>query len=319
LVGFAAFAGFMAFHLTDTDAIVERSAFLLQFFVALGITIRPLRNLGEQLSRYHESMGALNRNLDLFGSGEKAPRPSQAKQQAPCADFAEVKIENLELRIGEQTMSVDDVALMPGEMTALVGRSGAGKSSVIKCLSGLIEPKVWQANLSWSDFCQKTALVSQYPFLFQGSLRENLAYGSERDISDQEMREMLVAVGLEDILQHQPRPLEQPVSALASAYSGGQLQRLVLARALLRDRSILLLDEVTAALDRENEIRIFSLLRSIATDKKKSILVVTHRLATLPQFDRVWFMQEGSPCVAGAHENLQASNSEYAAFLLANA
>ena len=186
---------------------------------------------------------------------------------------------------------------MRGRSVAVVGPSGAGKSTLIKTLVGLIQPKEWLSqDTPWEAFGQNCSFVSQQPFLFNASLRENLRYGLEREASDDEILALIDDLGLQHLIESHPKGLDTQVTSLQSNLSGGQLQRLVLVRALLRDQAFLVMDEATSAVDAQNEEMITKLVLSRVKSQRTGLVFVTHRLRWLALFDEIWFIEMAFWC-----------------------
>jgi ABC-type multidrug transport system fused ATPase/permease subunit len=191
----------------------------------------------------------------------------------------------------------DDLFINPGKTIAVVGPSGSGKSSLLRVLAGLVPPQKWQANVPWFELRTRSAMVSQTPFLFKDSLRKNLLYGftATSDHTDAELSiwRALAAVNLDELIKSMPDQLDASFNPLDANLSGGQVQRLVIARALLRNPKLLLLDEATSAVDVASE---FDITRRLVDDTKsqgRCLISVTHRLQWLSFYDEIWFVEAG--------------------------
>ncbi len=270
---------------------------LFQFFAVLGIMIKPLKSIGEQLSRYHETKGILKQGLATF-----AAVAQEGADQGPV--LAAVRglsypIEACELSYKEGfSLRAEAITLKPGLSIAIIGPSGAGKSSLLKVFSGLLPPTVWKSPYSWEELRRDATLVSQKPFLFSGTIRENLLYGHEdgslaRAASDEDLTDALEFVGIRREFHQMGQGLDTALNFMQSSLSGGQLQRLTIARALLRPETYLLMDEVTSAIDPVAEGQITKKLIERARDKRQGLIFVTHRLSQLELFDEVWFCESG--------------------------
>lgn len=267
---------------------------LLQFFAVLGILIRPLKSIGEQLSRYHETKGILRQSLRTFSEVESGAA-SQLPARPRGRGAESFRIEALALSHRSQfSLRAQDLEIRPGVSVAIIGPSGGGKSSMLKAFSGLLPPDLWQANAPWELLRQESSLVSQKPFLFSASIRENLVYGlSDAQPSDQELREVLDFVGLSSELLAMGQSLDTSIDFIQTPLSGGQLQRLTIARALLRPHAYLLMDEVTSAIDPIAEAQLTRRLIERAHSRSQGLLFVTHRMSQLRLFDEVWFCEAG--------------------------
>ncbi|MCX6130572.1 MAG: ATP-binding cassette domain-containing protein, partial [Proteobacteria bacterium] len=170
---------------------------------------------------------------------------------------------------------------------------GSGKSSLIKILAGLLKASDWQATETLSSVTNSATLVSQKPFLFSASIRENLLYGHPTGFDDARLYQELEFVGLRSELAAMDQTLDSPIDFIQTALSGGQMQRLTIARALLREQPLLLMDEVTAAIDPLAEEALTRRLIERAHAENICLLFVTHRLQQLAYFDEIWFCEAG--------------------------
>jgi|LauGreDrversion4_2_1035121.scaffolds.fasta_scaffold03876_2 subfamily B ATP-binding cassette protein MsbA len=284
---------------------------MLQFFVALGLLLRPLREIGEQLARYHETKGALASSIEVFeamithaqNDAVASPYPSLNKVQKQAV----IKLTEIKAGMdGKCRFQAENLELNSGKTVAVIGPSGSGKSTLLKTLAGLAHPISWRSDCNWSEFASRVSMVSQDPFLFDDTLRENLIYGLETDQipSDEEIWAALATVNIADEVKSWPLGLMSRLRAIGSNISGGQLQRLVIARAILRRRPFWLLDEATAAVDVRSERDITMRLIEASQREHRVMLAVTHRLTWLSAFDQVWFVEDGRVTMVGPHEDL---------------
>jgi ABC-type multidrug transport system fused ATPase/permease subunit len=220
-----------------------------------------------------------------------------------------VDIKDAEVSYGSRVaFKGKNLALAAGRAVAIIGPSGAGKSTIVKSLAGLVKPSKWDASMPWSEVTGHTTLVSQSPFLFKETLRGNLVYGLPDDLKSLTTDEMLWGalrvVNLEDAVKGLTHGLESKFNPLETNLSGGQIQRLVIARAMLRRPSILMLDEATSAVDVATEHDISTRLISTVHETGTILLAVTHRLRWLDLYDQVWFVENGDVTMTGTHREL---------------
>lgn len=270
-----------------------QSGELLQFLLTLGVIIRPLKSIGEQISRLQETMGIIRRSVDTFSDVEEEAyrNPDRTILLTP---ISELNIERLDVRYGAGfELRARGLSLKAGERIAIIGPSGGGKSTLLKCLAGLYEPKVWEASIPWKTLKDNAALVSQKPFLFSGTIVDNLNYGLDVPRSEKEVLESLAYVGLDREFKEKNQGLTSELDFLQGSLSGGQLQRLTIARGLLRPHSLLLMDEVTSAIDPAAEESITRRILERSAHEGRMLLYVTHRLSQLPSFDQLWFCEKG--------------------------
>jgi subfamily B ATP-binding cassette protein MsbA len=297
LVGFLMFAAILWAVTREVQGFRLEASQLLQFFAALGIVLRPLKSVGEQLARYHETKGILKQSLETFATVRELAETRRSIDPAikPWNPDEGLRIEKISVAYKEGfRLTADDLVLEPGKTVALIGPSGAGKSSLIKVLAGLLQAEDWKADHGLDAIVQAATLVSQKPFLFSASIRDNLLYGHPTGRSDEEIWKELEFVGLGAELSAMSQTLDSPVDFIQTPLSGGQMQRLTIARALLRPQPLLLLDEVTAAIDPLAEEAITRRLIERCQAKKLCLLFVTHRLQQLPYFDEIWFVEAGT-------------------------
>ena len=268
---------------------------LLQFFAALGFLLRPIKGIGEQLSRYHETMGLLKSSLDAFDARAEDRFPPRLLSDPSANSFPSWTLQKMRIQYGEGfTLQTSDLTLRPGSAVVLIGPSGAGKSTLIKCFAGLYAPAIWEAEKSWQEVVSASNFVSQAPFLFTASMRDNLLYGIRGPMpSDESIWEALQFVGIDRELLEKGMSLDSTLDFLQSPLSGGQMQRLTVARALLRQKPLLLMDEITAAIDPVAEEILVQKLLDYCRTRAVSLIFVTHRLRQLALFDQVWFCEEG--------------------------
>lgn len=289
------------------------SASVVQFFAALLLVFRPLKNLGLQLAQYGETRGSMEDALLLYRSFQNLSDPSEASpshldQEGP------IKIAVGKTFYPDRDITVEfrDLELQAGKAIAVVGPSGGGKSSLIKTLSGLLEPSEWQANQSIKDVSAKTSMVSQFPFLFNDTVRSNLSYGAT-DMKQEDLPAALETVGLLATKGHDIH-LDDELGPGLRNVSGGQRQLLTIARGILRDKSIWLFDEPTSAVDPQMEGVLMTNLFRQCREQSKCMIMVTHRLSYLESFDEVWFFKDGELHSQGTHQNLMEKNVEYRKF-----
>jgi ATP-binding cassette subfamily B protein len=250
--------------------------------------------------------------LDLPTPGE-AVRPPLVPTRGKV-EFAEV---NFAYRTGRPVLRNLSFAAEPGVVTALVGPSGGGKTTVFNLIMKLYQPQTGMilvdgqsiAGVSGRSLRSHIAYVGQDPFLFRGTIRENIALG--RDVaSDADIAAAARAAHAEDFIAALPAGYDTQVGELGAQLSGGQRQRIAIARALIRDATIILLDEPTAALDNESE---FAAQRAMAKlIEGRTTLVIAHRLHTITSAKTIFYLEDGEIVEAGRHDQLIAAGGRYA-------
>ncbi|MDX1801975.1 MAG: ATP-binding cassette domain-containing protein, partial [Marinobacter sp.] len=205
-----------------------------------------------------------------------------------------------------------------GNTLALVGATGSGKSTLIKLLLRFYDPSEGDIrvddqsirSVSLRSLREAIGLVSQDVFLFEGSIRDNLAYGSP-GASDEQIIDAARTAEAWEFIAALPEGLSSPVGERGIRLSGGQRQRLSLARALLKDPPILVLDEATSAVDNETEAAIQRSLKRIGHNR--TVIMIAHRLSTIVDADTIAVIDNGTVIESGTHASLLARNGAYAA------
>jgi subfamily B ATP-binding cassette protein MsbA len=231
---------------------------------------------------------------------------------------SDIVLNGVSLSYGDAKV-LDDLSLIAkaGQTTALVGASGAGKSTIFNLLTRLIDPQsgtvtIGGVPLKDMDINQLRGLfsvVTQEALLFDETLRENIVLGRE-NVSDAELQSVLEAAHVADFLPKLEHGLDTRVGPRGSALSGGQRQRVVIARALLRNTPILLLDEATSALDAQSEKVVQQALDRLS--QGRTTIVIAHRLSTIRGADKIVVMDRGQIMDEGKHEELLARGGIYA-------
>ncbi|MEN1927980.1 lipid A export permease/ATP-binding protein MsbA [Luteimonas sp. MJ250] len=223
----------------------------------------------------------------------------------------------LRYRSGEGS-ALDDVSFRaaPGTVTAIVGRSGSGKTSLVRLVPRFYEPSAGRITLDGvplgdyplADLRRQIALVGQRVALFDDTVAANIAYGIDAPLES--IRAAAEAANAWEFIERLPQGLDTPIGENGSLLSGGQRQRLAIARAILRDAPILILDEATAALDTESERLVQDALQRLMPDR--TTLVVAHRLSTIEHADQVLVFDQGRIVEQGTHAQLLAQGGLYA-------
>jgi|GEM_PF-2007661 len=204
-----------------------------------------------------------------------------------------------------------------GETLAIAGHSGAGKSTIISLACGIVRPSggriqlegIDASELTEEDVWRSVSLVSQDIYLRDATLRENLRYGLE-GATDDELTYALTRAGLGELLRQLPDGLDTMVGQRGKRFSGGERQRIAIARAVLRDRPLLILDEATSHLDAEREESILDAIDAVAGNR--AVLVVAHRTSAIERADRVVMIEHGGVIERGTHAELIAAGGRYA-------
>jgi ATP-binding cassette subfamily C protein CydD len=256
---------------------------------------------------------------------EKAPVKSTESSKRGAVDGVAVGIELKDVTFtypGAEDPAIRNLSMtiVPGETIALIGKSGSGKTTVTNLLLRTLDPQsgqilfdgIAEEELSLEWIREQISLVPQDPFLFYGTVRENLTMAKEH-ATDEELMAAITAAELKDFVDASPDGLETRVGDQGMALSGGQAQRLAIARALLKDAPIVILDEPTSQIDVETETLLNRALERLCASK--TVLLIAHRLSTIEQADRIIVMDQGMLAESGTKAELLAQGGIYATML----
>ncbi len=288
----------------------------MSFVTALLLAQDPARRLSQIRVTLKSSMVGIGMVNQVLHDDRSEPEQTEMLPVSPVGLSIAFRDVQFSYRPGTPVLKNFTLTVKPGEMVALVGPSGAGKSTVFSLLlkffdhdSGVIEIGGRNINdISVQSLRQSISYVGQNNFIFSGSLRDNLTLGRE-EVSDDVVIAACRSVGLHDQIMALEKGYDTPAGELGSLISGGQAQRLNIARAIIKDAPILLLDEVTSALDAENEELVRSYMHSQVG--KKTVLVIAHRLSTIRQADKIALMEGGRVQAFGSHQELMKGNEYY--------
>ncbi|MHA2758217.1 ABC transporter ATP-binding protein [Aeromonas dhakensis] len=213
-----------------------------------------------------------------------------------------------------------DLAVAPGSMTALVGASGSGKSTVLRLIArffdvgegAVLVGGVDVRAMSGETLASHISQIFQDAYLFQGTIADNIRIGKP-EASDAELLHAAHQAGVSEIVERLPLGLDTQVGEGGARLSGGERQRIAIARALLKDAPILLVDEATAALDAENQAAITETLARLRG--KRTLIVIAHQLSTVAMADQIVVLDDGMVCEQGPHAVLSRQPGRYAHFL----
>ena len=320
ILGGAAVIGLGGLRVIDGGMTV---GMLMGFYIVAGNFLRPVGRLVQFADMLQVLEADLQRLHDVFDATEDPLLTADAARPAASVAHLGGRLRlagRLALRDvtfgyrrnGTPLIENFSLALEPGQRVAVVGATGSGKSTLVLLLSGIHAP--WSGEVSFDGtplaevprdvLTASVAVVSQRPFLFAGTVRDNLTLWNPTV-----PREKLIAAArdalMHDTISERPGGYDSLVEEGGRNFSGGQRQRLEIARALVRDPSILVLDEATCALDAISEVRIDDALRR----RGCTCLIVAHRLSTIRDCDRIVVLDQGRQVQAGTHEELLADEA----------
>ncbi|WP_411845779.1 ABC transporter ATP-binding protein [Roseibacillus persicicus] len=282
---------------------------LVMYFLLLSLFYEPVNNLRQLNQLFLSSRAAADRVFEILDS-ENEPNLENAK--ALPNDFAaQVEFKDLSFSYGDDSPTLTDVNLraLPGQTVALVGPTGAGKSTIVNLLPRFYTYQKGHilidghelAELDKSSLRENIGYVTQEAFLFNGTVRDNLLL-ARRNATEEQLWAALSNACCESFVKALPQQLDTNVGERGVKLSGGEKQRLSIARALLKDPPILLLDEATASVDTETEHLIQTALDRLM--QNRTVFVIAHRLSTIKNADRIYVLDQGRVVEQGTHEEL---------------
>ena len=317
LAGGMAFAAVLAFVAWRASAHGSPIANLIGFISALAIMAPSLRALGTLSAVWQEGAAAIERIFALLDDAPEIQEIPNAKDLN--IKKGEVRFDEVALAYGKNVKVLHGISFcaQAGQTLALVGPSGAGKTSVLNLIPRLYDPQAGNVLIDDTPIDQVTlaslrramALVSQDAVLFEGSIYENIAFGRLTARKDEVITAAKKAAAHDFILE-QPDGYETEVGAGGQRLSGGQRQRIALARALLKDAPILLLDEATSALDTQTEAKVQSALEGLRAGR--TTIMIAHKLSSVMRADHILVLDNGQIVEQGRHNDLLAAGGLYA-------
>ena len=287
----------------------------VSFITAMLMLIAPIRRLADVANPITRGVAALERGLSLLGDTGAESEGTHTADRVR----GEIVLNQVSVSFGaEQAPALNNVSLRvaPGEIVALVGPSGAGKTTLVNLLPRFVNSSQGQITLdghelsTWNlaSLRSQFAMVSQDVVMFNDTIAANVALGSAMD--EKRVHECLAAANLAEHIAALPQGIHTVAGHNAAQLSGGQRQRLAIARALYKNAPILILDEATSALDTESERLVQDALQRLM--QGRTTLVIAHRLSTIEHADRVVVMERGTIVEQGTHAQLMASGGLYA-------
>jgi ATP-binding cassette subfamily B protein len=296
---------------------------LTAFLAYIGRFYARLDSMSRIVSATQRAASSTKRIFDILDHVSSVPEPTNPVHLSKVTGLLELK--KASFRYGTRSVTRDvDLVIKPGEMIGLVGHSGSGKSTLVNLICRFYDVSEGQVLIDGVDvrsvpvaeFRQHIGLVLQEPFLFFGTIADNIAYGKP-DATRQEVIAAARAAHAHEFILRLPHGYDSLVGERGQGLSGGERQRISIARALLIDPRILILDEATSAVDTETEKEIQKALDNLV--KGRTTIAIAHRLSTLRKADRLVVMDRGRIVEIGNHDELMALEGHYFKLYMAQA
>jgi subfamily B ATP-binding cassette protein MsbA len=288
----------------------------VQYTMFLAFMVAPLIQIVNTGTQLTEAIAGLDRTLELLG--ERDEYADSGRTYVLEKILGEVRFEDVQFEYAPDKMVLHCISfdVQPGTTTALVGSSGSGKSTIMSLICGFHKPKMGRvlvdgvdlSTVTLTSYRSQLGVVLQESFLFDGSIRDNVLFSRPSATEENFIRACRIAC-VEEFAQHFPEGYDTIIGERGVKLSGGQRQRLSIARAILADPRILILDEATSSLDSESEIMIQQGLSYLM--KGRTTFIIAHRLSTICRADQIFVVEKGRIVERGTHAVLYASGGRY--------
>ncbi|HNL66350.1 MAG TPA: ABC transporter ATP-binding protein, partial [Ferruginibacter sp.] len=277
----------------------------------------PLQEIGNILLSYREAEASLN-NFHALMKKEPEPVPASPKSLGNIETLSFESVSFKHKTAAQKAIDRIRFNVKTGETIAFVGPSGSGKSTLMKLLVGLYRPQegkilyngLDETEIHFEDLRKQIGFVTQDTNLFSGTIRENLMFVNP-SATEEELNDVLVKASCTNLLARAEKGLDTMIGEGGLKLSGGEKQRLSIARALLRKPHLLIFDEATSALDSLTEEEITNTIRGISSQKEQITILIAHRLSTIMHADKIYVLEQGEVAETGTHEKLLEEKGLY--------
>ncbi len=282
---------------------------LAGFISYIAMLTRPVRQTGMMINLSSQAAAASERIFDVMDMNPDVKDAPNAHELPPVKGSVEYRGVSFSYKGGKKVLKDIDIKVEPGETVAVVGPTGSGKSTLLHLLPRFYDPDEGSIlidehdikNVTVDSLRKQVGIVLQHPFLFGASIRENISYGRE-DASMEEIIKCAKIAQIHDFIESLPLGYETPIGERGVDISGGQRQRLAMARVLLTDPGLLILDEPTSSVDVETEDRMQEAMKDVIKDR--TTFVIAHRLWTVQNADKILVLKDGEIVECGDHHEL---------------
>lgn len=294
---------------------IELGTFVI-FTFFIGMFWEPISRLGQM---YNQLLMAMSSSERIFEFLDEKPIVEEKKDAISITDMkGHIEFEKVQFSYDEERIVLHEISLemKPGETVALVGHTGSGKSTIANLISRFYDPSKGKVKIDGYDLRdvklnslrQNISVVLQDTFIFSGTIMENIRFGRP-DATDEEVIEAAKVVGADEFIQRLANGYETEVEERGNILSAGERQLLSFARALLANPRIIILDEATASIDTETEVKIQQALRKLL--KGRTSIIIAHRLSTIRDADKIIVLENGRILEQGNHDNLMQKEGVY--------
>ena len=287
----------------------------MAFMAAMFLMYAPFKGLARTYTAVHQGLAGAERVFEILDEAPEIRDKPDAQVARPFSQS--IEFHNVSFGYKETpVLKGVDLRIEAGQMVALVGMSGVGKSTLVDLIPRFYDVREGRVtvdgvdvrDLTVSSLREQIGIVTQHTFLFNDSIRNNIAYGEPgRHMAD--IIAAATAANAHDFISALPNGYDSVIGEMGMQLSGGQRQRLAIARALLKNAPILILDEATSSLDAESERSVQDALENLIA--MRTTIVIAHRLSTIRKADRIVVMVDGTIAEEGTHEQLLQRNGEY--------
>lgn len=311
--------GIIALELALRLIVFQDIAFLTAFFM---LVLAPefytkLKDLGSAFHTGRGSMGAAKKLADELSDTEKPVLwgAESLEREVPLA----IELRGAGFTYGEDAFTLKNIQLeiVQNEQVAIVGKTGAGKSTLLNVIAGLVSVSEGEmlingkprSNLKEKDWFDRLSYISQNPYLFSGTIAENIAIGGRSDATQEEIVQAAQKAGISELVDSLEHGYDTAIGEGGRDLSGGEKQRIAIARAFLKSPSVILFDEPTTGLDLRTEKILQASIKELS--KGSAVITVAHRLHTIKSADKIIFLENGELLATGTHEELLESLETY--------